>query len=95
MLNKVGYGMDDTDLVIDLVYNPSGAFLPGDQDSLEQDFKTRLYEDYGIRFNNLMTITNLPISRLLDFLFANDNYEEYMEKLVNAFNPAALKGLMR
>lgn len=88
MLNKVGYGMDDTDLVIDLVYNPSGAFLPGDQDSLEQDFKTRLYEDYGIRFN-------LPISRLLDFLFANDNYEEYMEKLVNAFNPAALKGLMR
>ena len=94
MLNEVGYGLSDSDLTLDLVYNPSGAFLPGNQSALEQDFKTRLYEDYGIHFNNLMTITNLPISRFLDFLLATDNYEDYMEKLVNAFNPAAVKGVM-
>lgn len=94
MLNKVGYGQEDSGLILDLVYNPSGAFLPGNQASLEQEFKTRLQEDHGIQFNNLMTITNLPISRFLDFLLASDNYEEYMEKLVNAFNPAAVKGVM-
>jgi radical SAM/Cys-rich protein len=94
MLNAVGYGQPDSSLMLDLVYNPAGAFLPGNQESLEQEFKRNLYQDHGIRFNNLFTITNLPISRFLAFLLASDNYEAYMEKLVSAFNPAAVKGVM-
>lgn len=94
MLNAVGYGEDDSGLVLDLVYNPTGAFLPGDQLQLERDFKMSLKKNHDIDFNNLFTITNIPISRFLDFLIATENYDEYMEKLVNAFNPAAVEGLM-
>ncbi|UII22059.1 arsenosugar biosynthesis radical SAM (seleno)protein ArsS [Fulvivirga ligni] len=94
MLNEVGYGQAGSGLVIDLVYNPSGAFLPGDQSQLERDFKKELKENYNIDFNSLFTITNLPISRFLDFLLRSDNYEDYMEKLVMSFNPAAVKGVM-
>lgn len=94
MLNKVGYGQLTTDLQLDLVYNPVGAFLPGNQAELEMEYKRKLKADYNIDFNQLFTITNLPISRFLDYLLASDNYEDYMEKLVEAFNPAALEGLM-
>ncbi len=93
MLNKVGYGGAGK-LKLDLVYNPGGAFLPADQQNLELDFKTSLKEEYNIDFNNLFTITNLPISRFLDFLIASENYEEYMHTLVNAFNPAAVENVM-
>ena len=62
-LNEVGYGKNDTALELDLVYNPSGAFLPGDQAAFESDFKQALKEDFDIDFNQLFTITNLPISR--------------------------------
>lgn len=93
-LNAVGYGMPDSPLRLDLVYNPSGAFLPGNQASLEKDFKKALLEDFGIHFHNLFAITNLPISRFLDYLIASENYEDYMYSLVEAYNPAAVKNVM-
>ncbi|MBC7742014.1 MAG: arsenosugar biosynthesis radical SAM protein ArsS [Bdellovibrionaceae bacterium] len=93
-LNAAGYGKPDTGLKLDLVYNPSGAFLPGSQIGLEKDFKAELMRLFGIEFNQLFAITNMPISRYLDYLIQTDNYEAYMEKLVNAFNPTAAKGVM-
>lgn len=94
MLNETGYGMPGSSLKLDLVYNPSGAFLPSDQASLEKDFKKALMDDFGIQFHNLFAITNLPISRFLDYLIASDNYEDYMYALVEAFNPAAVANVM-
>lgn len=94
MLNEVGYGQENTGLILNLVYNPSGAFLPASQDSLEMEFKKKLKEPYGIVFNQLFTITNLPISRFLDYLLTSGNYEDYMEKLISAYNPAAAAGVM-
>ena len=93
-LNAVGYGMPGSDLRLDLVYNPSGAFLPGDQAAMEKDFKKALMEDFGIEFHNLFAITNLPIARFLDFLIASENYEDYMYSLVEAYNPAAVENVM-
>lgn len=93
-LNTVGYGMPDSPLKLDLVYNPSGAFLPGDQAAMEKDFKKALMEDFGINFHNLFAITNLPIARFLDYLIASENYEDYMYALVEAYNPAAVKNVM-
>lgn len=94
ILNKIGYGKEDTGLKLNLVYNPVGAFLPGDQESLKQQYKDRLWKDHGIEFNDLFTITNLPISRYLNFLVTSGNLDEYMEKLVTSFNPAAAEGVM-
>lgn len=94
MLNEVGYGNGDSNLILDLVYNPVGAFLPASQHSLEDDFKKELLEKYKIKFNKLYTITNMPIHRFKEQLERNGTFEEYMEKLVNAFNPAAAKGVM-
>lgn len=94
MLNAVGFGLPNSELQLDLVYNPSGAFLPGDQKALELDFKKALDEDFNIKFNLLFTITNLPISRFLDYLIASENYEEYMHALVDAFNPSAVGNVM-
>lgn len=93
-LNAVGYGMPNSNLKLDLVYNPSGAFLPGDQAALERDFKKALAQDFNIQFHHLFAITNLPISRFLDYLIASDNYEEYMYSLVEAYNPAAVANVM-
>ena len=93
-LNAVGYGIPDSPLRLDLVYNPSGAFLPGDQMALEADFKKALKEDFSIDFHNLFAITNLPISRFLDYLIASENYEDYMYALVEAYNPAAVENVM-
>lgn len=94
MLNKVGYGMPGNHLKLDLVYNPSGAYLPGDQAALEKDFKKALDADFGIQFNALFAITNLPISRFLDYLVVSGNFEDYMYALVDAYNPAAVAGVM-
>lgn len=93
-LNAIGYGMPNSDLKLDLVYNPSGAFLPSDQASMEKDFKKALLEDFNIQFHNLFAITNLPISRFLDYLIASENYEDYMYALVDAYNPAAVANVM-
>jgi radical SAM/Cys-rich protein len=94
MLNKAGYGQSDSGLTLNLVYNPSGVGIPGDQSKLEADYKRVLKEDHGITFNNLFTITNLPISRFLQYLVASENYGVYMEKLVNGFNPDAAHNVM-
>lgn len=94
MLNEVGYGVKGSNLKLDLVYNPSGAFLPGDQMALESDFKKALKEDFNIDFHNLFAITNLPISRFLDYLIASENYEDYMHALVEAYNPMAVENVM-
>ena len=77
-----------------MVYNPSGAFLPGNQESMEKEFKNALMEDFGIQFHQLFAITNLPIARFLDYLIASDNYEEYMYSLVEAFNASTLENVM-
>ena len=93
-LNEAGYGKVDSDLKLNLVYNPSGAFLSPDQVSLERDFRRKLSKKFGVTFNNLYAITNMPISRYLDFLISSGNYDAYLEKLVNAFNPSTIDGLM-
>jgi len=94
MLNAVGYGIEGSPLLLNLVYNPAGAFLPPLQASLEKEFKTALLKDFGISFHALYAITNLPISRFLDYLLESGNYEKYMEKLVNAYNPVAASNVM-
>ncbi len=94
MLNEVGYGIDKSGLTLNLVYNPTGAFLPDNQEHLEVEFKTRLWDGYGISFNSLYAITNLPISRFLNYLLVSDNYQQYMVELSNAFNPEAVDGVM-
>ena len=93
-LNAVGYGMEGSDLRLDLVYNPTGAFLPGSQVALEKEFKSQLLRRYDVAFNSLLCITNIPISRFLEYLIESGNYEEYMQSLSNAYNPATIDGLM-
>ncbi len=94
LLNEVGYGKEGSDLILNLVYNPSGAFLPGSQSELEAEFKKKLFERFDVEFNSLFTITNIPISRFLEYLLRSDNFENYMEKLLSAFNPMAAIGVM-
>ncbi len=93
-LNALGYGREGTGLALNLVYNPVGAFLPPKQEAIEAQFKRELEQRHGVVFNHLYTITNMPISRFLEFLLQTGNYEGYMERLVNAFNPAAAAGVM-
>ncbi len=93
-LNAAGYGVEGSSLVLNLVYNPSGTLLPGPQTDLERQFKKELSDRFGVTFNSLFAITNLPISRFLDYLVRTGKYAEYMEKLVNAFNPQAAAGVM-
>lgn len=94
MLNAVGYGQEGSGLKLDLVYNPSGAFLPDDQEVLRAEFAQKLKAEYDIVFNDLFAITNLPVSRFLDYLLNSGNYEDYMNELANAFNPMAAMGVM-
>jgi len=93
-LNKVGYGNEDSELELHLVYNPLGPFLPPPQEKLQEDYKKHLFENFGIVFNDLYTITNLPISRFLDYLIKSEEYEEYMELLIKNFNSSAAVGVM-
>ena len=94
LLNELGYGSPDSDLTLTLVYNPVGPALPPDQPSLETQYREALKSNYGIEFNRLFTITNMPISRYLDHLIETGDYDQYMVKLVEAFNPAAAAGVM-
>lgn len=94
MLNAEGYGVEGSGLQLNLVYNPTGAILPGPQGELEADYKRSLLSQFGITFNNLYVITNMPISRFLDYLLVSGNYGDYMEKLTGAFNPVAAEGVM-
>ncbi|TPW15130.1 MAG: hypothetical protein FD129_957 [bacterium] len=93
-LNALGFGREGSGLTLNLVYNPVGAFLPAAQGSLEADFRRQLLRKHGIVFNHLFTITNMPISRYLEFLIDSGNYETYMARLLAAFNPAAVAGVM-
>lgn len=93
-LNAVGYGDGRSGLRLVLVSNPVGAFLPGDQASLEREWKRELATRHGVAFDSLICITNMPISRYLEWLVTSDNLEGYMERLVTSFNPAAARGVM-
>ncbi|MDB4951078.1 MAG: Radical [Gemmatimonadetes bacterium] len=93
-LNEVGYGQPGTGLVLNLVTNPVGTFLPGGQQAMERDWKAQMRRLYGIEFNALYTITNMPISRFLDFLHEGGAVETYLQRLLDAFNPAAAAGVM-
>lgn len=93
LLNDLGYGMV-SDLPLHLIYNPVGASLPGPQVELETDYKRELAKDFGIVFNKLYTITNLPIGRFASYLRHNNKLDEYMDLLINAFNPATIDGVM-
>jgi len=92
-LNSAGYGTGGT-LLLSLVYNPVGAYLPPAQSSIEADFKRELMTRYGIVFDRLYTITNMPIKRFLDYLRRSGNEERYMRRLIQEFNPEAVDGLM-
>jgi radical SAM/Cys-rich protein len=93
-LNALGYGQEGTGLALNLVYNPLGPKLPPPQADLEADYRDELAKRFGIRFNRLYTITNMPISRFLDDLHRAGQYEAYMEKLTTSFNPDSVDGLM-
>ncbi|MEZ5291247.1 MAG: arsenosugar biosynthesis radical SAM protein ArsS [Vicinamibacterales bacterium] len=92
--NAVGYGAEGSGLVLNLVTNPVGAFLPAPQASLERDWKREMQRRHGIVFNRLYTITNMPISRYLEWLEQSGNLEAYLGRLVQTFNPAAVGGVM-
>jgi radical SAM/Cys-rich protein len=94
MLNRRGYGVDRSDLVLNLVYNPVGAFLPPPQSKLEADYKRELGAAFGIEFHHLFTITNMPIKRFAADLARAGKQREYMGLLINHFNPATVEGLM-
>lgn len=93
-LNAVGYGDGSSGLRLVLVTNPVGAYLPGSQASLEAEWKRELWRLHGIRFDALYCLANMPISRFLEWLIDSGNLQGYMERLVTAFNPAAVGGLM-
>lgn len=93
LLNSLGYGVE-FDLPLHLVYNPVGAFLPGPQAELEGDYKRELKKHFGIVFNKLYTITNLPIARFAAYLRHNNKLDAYMQLLVGNFNAATVEGLM-
>lgn len=94
MLNELGYGMPDSGLVLDLVSNPSGAFLPSSQSQAEKRFRIDLQARWGLHFNRLFTLANVPLGRFRKWLQASGNYDRYMEKLVQSFNPCTIPGLM-
>jgi radical SAM/Cys-rich protein len=93
-LNALGYGKPESGLALNLVTNPVGAFLPGNQESLQREWSRELERRYGIVFNNVYTITNMPIARFLEWLEETENLESYMTRLAGAFNPAAAEGAM-
>ena len=92
-LNQLGYSSGNG-LVLDLVYNPVGDNLPPDQSKLEAEYREQLQTRYAISFDNLLAITNMPISRFLADLIRRGQYLTYMEKLRTAFNPSTIDGLM-
>jgi len=93
MLNSLGYGIDP-ELPLHLVYNPVGEFLPPSQAKLEADYKRELAAHFGVVFNKLYTIANLPIGRFASYLRHNNKLDDYMRLLIDAFNPATTDGLM-
>lgn len=94
ILNELGYGKKDSGLKLDLVYNPSGDFLPPEQKSLELDYKARLKQDFNIEFNDLFALTNLPVKRFAAYLKQQKRLEDYYQLLIHSFNPETVPKLM-
>lgn len=94
LLNEQGFGKSDTGLLLHLVYNPVGFYLPGNEQCLGVEFKEKLWNNFQVQFNQIYTITNMPINRFKESLIRKKNLNEYMNKLVSAFNPDVLPGLM-
>ncbi len=94
LLNERGYGKPGSGLILDLVYNPVGTYLPGAQQALEHEYKTRLENEYGVVFNTLYCLVNSPVGRYLDYLIRSENFEDYMHTLNTTFNPSAIHCLM-
>ncbi len=93
-LNAMGYGQDGSGLELNLVSNPAGAFLPASQVQTERRFHQTLEQEWGISFNNLFTLANVPLGRFLHWLFESGNLEAYMRRLASSFNPCTVQGLM-
>ncbi len=93
-LNRLGYGKTGTGLELNLVSNPSGAFMPADQDQTEKRFRRVLEKNWGIQFNNLFSFANVPLGRYREWLIRSGNFTQYMEKLASSFNPCAVTDVM-
>jgi radical SAM/Cys-rich protein len=93
-LNAMGYGQDGTGLELDLVSNPTGAFLPTPQGQTEQRFREILTKKWGIVFNHLYSFANAPLGRFRQWLLQSENLESYLQRLASSFNPCAVEGLM-
>ncbi len=94
LLNDLGYGKPGTGLLLSLSYNPAGAYASPSQGAIEGDFRRRLKEDYGIYFTNLFTLTNMPVGRFFTFLERSGNLEQYINRLIDSFNPDAARNAM-
>ena len=94
VLNEVGYGTGDPKKMLTLMSNPAGAFLAGDQNALEGEWKRGLKANHDVTFDRLLCLNNMPISRYLEWLIERDQLDAYMQRLTNAFNPGAIDGLM-
>jgi radical SAM/Cys-rich protein len=93
-LNRAGYGQGNPQRLLRLMTNPAGAWLPPQQSSIETRWKTELEQRYGVHFDGLIGLTNMPIARYLEWLVESDNLASYLQRLASAFNPATVEGLM-
>lgn len=94
MLNDLGFGMEPERLKLDLVHNPQGMFFPPCQGKMEEEYRRELRRRYGVTFNKLFTLINMPIGRFRRFLLERNQLDRYMERLRKSFNPAAVDGVM-
>jgi radical SAM/Cys-rich protein len=93
-LNRTGYGVAGSGLILDLVHNPAGAYMPGSQSALESEYRRVLYQEHDVVFNSLFCLVNCPVGRYLEYLKSSGNLEDYMRTLRNAFNPQAANLVM-
>jgi radical SAM/Cys-rich protein len=94
LLNQRGYGLERSQLKLHLVHNPVGAFLPGAQKALEHEYRSKLKKEHQVSFNTLFSLTNCPVGRYLEYLLQTENFQEYMQTLIQAFNPQAVEQVM-
>ena len=94
LLNKKDYGREGSGLVMNIMHNPVGAYMPGAQKALEDEYKRKLFHEYGVVFNRLFCITNMPVGRDLEYLLQSGNFEDYMADLYRAYNPLAAENVM-